>query len=116
MLSHSVVSDSLGPHGPQPARLLCPWGFSRQEYWSVLSRPPPWDLPNPGMEPRSPTLQVDSLPAEIPEKPQIDQTLYLLHESEQKSMNSIRVFNEEWRKIQFSSVQSLSRVQLFVTP
>ena len=25
MLRHSVVSDSLRPHGPQPARLLCPW-------------------------------------------------------------------------------------------
>ena len=29
----SVVSNSLWPYGPQPARLLCPWGFSRQEYW-----------------------------------------------------------------------------------
>ena len=34
VLSHSVVSDSLWPHGLQPTRLLCPWGFSRQEYWS----------------------------------------------------------------------------------
>ena len=25
-VSHKVVSDSLQPHGPQPARLLCPWG------------------------------------------------------------------------------------------
>ena len=33
VLSHSVVSDSLRPHGLYPARLLCPWGFSRQEYW-----------------------------------------------------------------------------------
>ena len=48
----------------QPARLLCPWGFSRQEYWSGLTCPPPGDLPNPGIEARSPTLQVDSLPAE----------------------------------------------------
>ena len=30
------MSDSLWPHGPQTARLLCPWGFSRQEYWSWL--------------------------------------------------------------------------------
>ena len=29
-------------------------GFSRQEYWSGLPCPPPWDLPNPGIEPRSP--------------------------------------------------------------
>ena len=33
-LSHSVMSDSLWPRGLQPTRLLCPWGFSRQEYWS----------------------------------------------------------------------------------
>ena len=37
-------------------------GFSRQEYWSRLSCPPPGDLPHPGIEPRSPTLQADSLP------------------------------------------------------
>ena len=38
--------------------------FSRQEYWSGLPFPSPGDLPNPGAEPRSPTLQVDSWPAE----------------------------------------------------
>ena len=41
VLSHSVVSDSLRPHGLQPTRLLCPWGFSRQKYWSGLSFPSP---------------------------------------------------------------------------
>jgi len=41
-------------------------GFSRQEYWSGLPDPPPGDLPNPGIELRSPTLQADSLPAEPP--------------------------------------------------
>ena len=53
MLSHSDVSNSLQPHGMQPARLLCPWGLSRQEYWSGLPCPPPGDLPtqesNPGL-------------------------------------------------------------------
>ena len=44
-------------------------GFSRQEYWSGLSCPPAGDLPNPGIEPRSPTLQVDSLLCEPPGKP-----------------------------------------------
>ena len=34
---------------------------SRQEYWSGLPCPPPWDLPNPGITPRSATLQVDSM-------------------------------------------------------
>ena len=59
-LSRSV-SDSLQPCGLKPSRLLCPWGFSRQEYWSGLPCLPPGDLSKPGIEPRSPTLQVDSL-------------------------------------------------------
>ena len=37
--------------------------FSRQEYWNGWLFPSPGDLPNPGIKPRSPTLQVDSLPA-----------------------------------------------------
>ena len=44
-------------------------GFYRQEYWSGLPCPPPGDLPNPGIEPRSPALQADSLPSEPPGKP-----------------------------------------------
>ena len=40
-------------------------GFSRQEYWSALPFPSPGDLPNPGIEPRSPALQADSLPTEL---------------------------------------------------
>ena len=39
--------------------------FSWQEYWSGLPFPSPGDLPNPGMEPRSPALQADSLPTEL---------------------------------------------------
>ena len=46
--------------------LLCPWRFSGQEYWSVLPCPPPGDLPNLGIEPRSPALQANSLPSETP--------------------------------------------------
>ena len=44
-------------------------GFSRQEYWSGLPCPPPGDLPNPGIESRSPTLQADSLLTEPSGKP-----------------------------------------------
>ena len=65
----SVMSDSFQPQGLYPARLLCPWGFSRQEYWSGLLYSSPGDLPNPGIKPRSPTLQVDSLLSEQPGKP-----------------------------------------------
>ena len=41
-------------------------GFSRQEYWSGLPFPSPVDLPDPGIEPRSPALQADALPSEPP--------------------------------------------------
>ena len=54
----SVVSDSLRPHGLSME-------FSRPEYWSGLPFPSPGDLTNPGIEPRSPALQADSLPAEL---------------------------------------------------
>ena len=70
VLSHSVVSNSLRPHELWPTRLLCPCGFSRQEYWSELPCPPAGHLPNPEIEPRSPALQVDSLLSEPPGKPQ----------------------------------------------
>ena len=43
--------------------------FFRQEFWSGLPFPSPWDLPNPGIKPRSPTLQADTLPCEAPGKP-----------------------------------------------
>ena len=48
-VSHSVLSDSLRPHGLKPAWLLYPW----EEYWSGLPCPPPGDLPDPGIEPMS---------------------------------------------------------------
>ena len=44
-------------------------GFSRQEYWSGLPFPSPRNLPDPGIEPRSPALVVDSLPPETSGKP-----------------------------------------------
>ena len=69
MFNCSVMADSLQPRGLQPAGLLCPWELSSQEYWGGLPCPPPGYLPNPGIEPRSPTLQVDSLPSEPPGKP-----------------------------------------------
>ena len=59
--------------------LVTPWivacqipmsmGFPRQEYWSGLPFPSPGDLWDPGIKPRSPALQVNSLPTELCEKP-----------------------------------------------
>ena len=45
--------------------------FSRPEYWSGLPFPSPGDLPNPGIELRSPALQADSLPAELFREPHV---------------------------------------------
>ena len=63
-VSHSVVSDSLPPHGLGPTRLLCPWDFPRKNAGVgchfLLQR----IFPGPGIEPRSPSLQPDSLPSE----------------------------------------------------
>ena len=42
--------------------------FSRQEYWSGLPFPSPQNLPDPGIEPRSPSLRADTLPSEPPGK------------------------------------------------
>ena len=44
-------------------------GSARQEYWSGLPFPSPVDFPNPGIEPRSPALQANSLLFEPPGKP-----------------------------------------------
>ena len=69
--SCSVVSDSLRPYGWQPAKLLSPGAFSRQEHWSELPCPSQGDLPNPGIQPASlmsPAL-VSSLPLVPPGKP-----------------------------------------------
>ena len=45
--------------------------FSKAEYWSGLPFPSPGDLPDPGVKPRSPALQADSLPAEPQGKPSL---------------------------------------------
>ena len=53
---------------PMDCQALLSIEFPRQEYWSGLPFPPPGDLPDPGIKPRSTSLQVDSLPSEPPGK------------------------------------------------
>ena len=55
-------------------------GFPRQEHWSGLPFPSPGDLPNTGIEPRSPALKTDSLPSEPPGKP--------IYKEDRRVMNS----------------------------
>ena len=98
MLSHSVMSDSLWPHGLQHARLLCSWGFSRQEYWSELACPPPGHLPNPGIEHRSPALQAYYLPAELPGKPKVKAKMFhfFIWKVKVKSPSHVQLFETPW--------------------
>ena len=62
ILMHACLVTQLCPTLCNPsdsslsARLLCPWDFFRQEYWSGLPFPSLGELPNPGIEPWSPTL------------------------------------------------------------
>ena len=66
------VSRSVTPNSETPRTVArqapLSKGFSRQEQWGGLSFPSPGDFPNPGISPRSPTSQADSLPFELPRK------------------------------------------------
>ena len=75
-------------------------GFSRQEYWSRLPFPSPGDLPKPGIEPGSPSLEADALTS----KPVI---AYFIN-----FKKTALIFKSH----QIRSDQSLSRVRLFATP
>ena len=60
-----------------------------QEYWSGWPIPSPVDLPDPGIKPGSPALQVDCLPAELPMKPQIITSIInILRKNKMESLNT----------------------------
>ena len=67
-MMYSVVSDSASPWTVAHQAPLS-MGFSRSEYWHGLPCCPPGDLPDLGIEPRSPAFQAGSLPSEPPAKP-----------------------------------------------
>ena len=66
MATHSSRTAWRIPMDCSPSGSFVHGEFSRQEYWSGLPCPPPWDLPNPRIDPRSPALLADSLPSEPP--------------------------------------------------
>ena len=70
MLPCSMVSDSLQPHGLQSPPPAHPMGILQARILgSGLPCSPPVNLPEPGIEPRSPAFQANSLPSEPPGKP-----------------------------------------------
>ena len=104
-------------------------GFSRQESWSGLPCPSPGDLPNPGIEPKSPALQVNSLllnPAAAAKSLQSCPTLCDPIDGSPPGSpvpGILQARTLDWAAISFSNawkwkvkVKSLSRVRLLVTP
>ena len=67
MLNHSVVSTTLRPHGLQPARLLCPWVFSRQNTGVGCHVHSSRISSQPGDQTQVSHI-TDSLPSDSPEK------------------------------------------------
>ena len=95
-VSHSVVFNS-ATLWTLARQVPLSMGFPRQEYWSGLSFPSPGDLPNTGIEARSLALQES--PSEPPGK------------------SLVKWHTHNWNsELIFSSVQSLSCVQLFAIP
>ena len=65
------MSDSLQPHGLEPAGFLCPWNSLSKSTGMGSHSPLQGLFPVPGIEP---ALQADSLPSEPPGKPKGDIT------------------------------------------
>ena len=97
----------------EPPRFLYPWESSRQECWSGLQCPAPGDLPNPGIESRSPALQADSLPSELPGKPVcIINRAYCVHLHSVLLVKTSLVFIM-WNRYLSSNIINICQVLLF---
>ena len=70
-LSRSVLSDSLQPCVLSSNRLLCPWDSPGKNTGAGCHALFQGNLSNPGIEPRAPALQGDSLPFEPPGMPKV---------------------------------------------
>ena len=87
------------------------------EHWNGQSSPPPGDLPNPGIEPRSPALQVGSLPAEPPGKPKNTgagslsrlQRIFLTQESDQGLLHCRRILSQLSHQGGLSEISQLQK-------
>ena len=89
-VSHSVVSNSLRPHGPHNMpRLFCPWN-SPGKILEWVAIPSPGNLPHPEIQPGAPALQADSLLLSHQGSPK------LLIESESESEGRSVMSNSLW--------------------
>ena len=91
--------------------------FSRQEHWSGLPFPSPGDLPNPGIKPRSPALQADSLPTELRGKPIFSLTKrksnQLTHQTENKSTGLDSPGVQQWLRFTLGFLGNTLPIQIF---
>ena len=78
-VSPSIVSNSLRVPWMVAHQAPLSMEFSRQEYWRGLHFPSSGDLPDPRIEPMSPTLQADSLPFKLPRKEYTVEQIYVIH-------------------------------------
>ena len=83
--------------------------FSWQDYWSGLSFPSPGDLPDPGIEARSPALQTGALPSEPPGKPQEcpnNCTIALISHSSKVMLNILQATIPQYVNCELPDVQT----------
>ena len=80
--------------------------FSRQEYWSRLPCSPSGDLPDPGIEPRSPALQVDSLLSETPKTSYWYSSLKKFSHEEFQMESSFEKFQKAWKRTLLVGMQT----------
>ena len=76
LFSCQVISNSFATPWTVVHQVPLSMGFPRKESWSGLPFPFPGDVPDLGIEPRSPALQADTLPSELPGKPTLMKVTY----------------------------------------
>ena len=82
-------------------------GFSRQEHWSVRPLPSPGDLPDSGIELRSPALQANSLPSEPPGKHCLSSVL----QRKIQKCSKVELYKMPWNRKQKGDVFYFSTLQ-----
>ena len=89
--------------------------FLSPEYWSRQPFPSPGDLPNPGIKPRCPTLQMDSLLAELPGKPMLCLCLCANIDSREATHLEVGWIPGRRHTLKFSDRPLLSKVEVLFT-